>query len=996
MKLLPAFSSGGRQPRPGSADLATLGFDGWHEAIAQLDDPALADFARGLTGQLEGRALLDAVFGNSPFLTRCLLREIALFRDWLLVGPDEAWTRMIDEARAATAPDQPRDAIKSVLRQSRRRAALLTGLSDIAHLWSLEQVTARLSEFAEFALDRTTGHLMRTAASQGLITLADRERPLEDCGFIVLGMGKLGGRELNYSSDIDLIVLYDDERMRPADPSRLQQGLVRLTRDLVQTLEERTADGYVFRTDLRLRPDPGATPLAISVVAAETYYESMGQNWERAAMIKARPVAGDLDAGNGFVAMLRPFIWRKHLDFAAIQDIHSIKRQINAHRGGATIELHGHNIKLGRGGIREIEFFAQTQQLIWGGRIPSLRQSGTCDALRALAAAGRIADRVADEMIDSYRFLRTVEHRLQMAEDQQTHDLPDDDAGIAALAAFLGYPGADPFVRDLDGHLRRVERHYAELFEEQPSLGASSGNLVFTGGEHDPETLATLRRLGFKDAERVSSIVRAWHHGRYRATRSQRARELLTELMPALLAALAKTANPDTAFVRFDEFLASLPAGVQLFSLLYQNPGLLDLLAEIMGSASALAEHLARRPSLFDAVLTAGFFDALPDRARLAGEVGAALDQAHDFQDILDVARRWTADQKFRVGVRMLRGAADIVAAGHALSDIAEAVIAALQPDVEVEFAFQHGTIAGAAMATIALGRLGSREMTMTSDLDLIFIYRTPSDDVQSDGLRPLAPSHYYTRLSQRLVNAITAQTGEGRLYEVDMRLRPSGNAGPIASSLDSFVKYHEEQAWTWEHMALTRARVIAGPESLCRRIDQVIRETLTRKRDPDRLVADVADMRQRIEREHRAASRWQTKYVRGGLIDIEFIAQYLQLRHAAARPDVLAPATLDALGRLRLAGFIEGDQADTLIQAFTLWSSVQGLLRLTLEGRQAPDQASDGFKTLLVRATGSADFAELEARLDRAAAEVYAIFQTLIEEPAARLAAAGESKKHA
>jgi glutamate-ammonia-ligase adenylyltransferase len=324
-----------------------------------------------------------------------------------------------------------------------------------------------------------------------------------------------------------------------------------------------------------------------------------------------------------------------------------------------------------------------------------------------------------------------------MAEDQQTHSLPDDDAGIAALAAFLGYPGAEPFVGDLEGHLRRVERHYAELFEEQPSLGAS-GNLVFTGGEHDPETLATLRKLGFKDAERVSSVVRAWHHGRYRATRSQRARELLTELMPALLAALCKTADPDAAFVRFDEFLHGLPAGVQLFSLLYQNPGLLDLLAEIMGSAPALAQHLSRRPSLFDAVLTQGFFDPMPDAAHLAEQLAKALDQASDFQDILDIARRWTSDHKFQVGVRMLRGAADVAAAGRSLSDIADAVIGLLAPDVEIEFALHHGTIPDAGMAVVALGRLGSREMTMTSDLDLIFVYQVPGADAQSDGLRPL------------------------------------------------------------------------------------------------------------------------------------------------------------------------------------------------------------------------------------------------------------------
>jgi [glutamine synthetase] adenylyltransferase / [glutamine synthetase]-adenylyl-L-tyrosine phosphorylase len=994
MKLLPAFASGGRQPRPGSVDLTTLGFDSWRDAVAQIGDPALADFSRNLTSDLEGRALLAAVFGNSPFLTRCLLQDIALFRDWLVRGPDEAWQRLLDEARGATGPDCSRDALKSALRIARRRAALLTGLSDIARLWTLEQVTGRLTEFAEFALDRATEHLIRGAAAGGLFKLANAENPLDGCGFIVLGMGKLGGHELNYSSDIDLIVLYDEDWIDPADPWQLQQGLVRVTRDLVQTIEERTADGYVFRTDLRLRPDPGATPLAISVIAAETYYESMGQNWERAAMIKARPVAGDRAAGEAFINTLRPFIWRKYLDFGAIQDIHSIKRQINAHRGGGTIEIFGHNVKLGRGGIREIEFFAQTQQLIWGGREPSLRRAGTCDTLRDLATAGRITARVAEEMIDSYRFLRTVEHRLQMAEDMQTHSLPADEAGIAALGAFLGYPGADPFVRDLDAHLRRVERHYAELFEEQPSLG-SSGNLVFTGGEHDPETLATLRKLGYKDAEKISSVVRAWHHGRYRATRSQRARELLTELMPALLEALAKTTNPDAAFVRFDEFLAGLPAGVQLFSLLYQNPGLLDLLAEIMGSASALAQHLSRRPSLFDAVLTAGFFEPMPGKDGLAADLAHALDQARDFQDILDIARRWTNDHKFQVGVRMLRGAADIVVAGRSLSDIADTVIESIQPDVEIEFALQHGTIQDAGMAIVAMGRLGSREMTMTSDLDLIFVYQASDDDV-SDGDRPLPPSHYYTRLSQRLMNALTAPTGEGKLYEVDMRLRPSGNAGPIASSLESFITYHEEQSWTWEHMALTRARVIAGPEALRLRVEATIRATLVRQRDADRLVVDVADMRARIEREHRSNDLWQTKYVRGGLIDIEFIAQYLQLRHAAAQPDILATPTADALATLSSAGLLDQRHADTLLGALTLWSTVQGLLRLTQEGRFAPDQASDGFKALLVRATGSTDFAELEARLAQAAADVYALFRTLIEEPAARLAPLDPKKKQA
>ncbi|HSK42230.1 MAG TPA: bifunctional [glutamine synthetase] adenylyltransferase/[glutamine synthetase]-adenylyl-L-tyrosine phosphorylase, partial [Arenibaculum sp.] len=812
-------------------------------------------------------------------------------------------------------------------------------------------------------------------------------------GLIILAMGKFGARELNYSSDIDLIVLYDDHVVQTTQPDNMARTFIRLARDLGRIMEERTKDGYVFRTDLRLRPDPGATPLAVSISAAEAYYGSLGQNWERAAMIKARPVAGDRAAAGHFLRVLASFVWRRSLDFAAIQDIHSIKRQINAHRGFKTAAIEGHNVKIGRGGIREIEFFAQTQQLIYGGRDPSLRTRATLESLEALVAVGRLERRAADELTTAYRFLRRVEHRIQMTEDQQTHQLPADAAGVDRLAIFLGYDDPEHFRAELGATLSLVQDHYADLFEEAAPL-SGPGNLVFTGTEDDPETLATLQRLGFANPVGVSATVRGWHHGRYRATRSTRARELLTELVPALLQAFGSTPNPNDAFVKFDEFLARLPAGVQLFSMFYSNPALLELVAEIMGTAPRLAEVLARSPGRLDAVLTPGFFEPLPARDELAADLEAAFSTVREFEDALYAARRWANDQRFRAGVHILRNITDGDACGPFLSDIADLSVGAMVRWVRREFERRHGGFPdadGAGMAILALGKLGSRQMTIRSDLDLIIIYDVPDDVAASDGDKPLSPGEYYTRLTQRLINAVTAPTGEGQLYEVDMRLRPSGNAGPLAISLAGFSAYQNGSAWTWEHMALTRARVIHGPPELARRLAATVHDVLTRGHDPDRLLRDVADMRRRIDKEFGIGDVWDTKYVRGGQIDASFIAQYLQLRHAHDHPEVLHVNTAAVFGALAAAGLLDPDIANDLEDALRMWRRVQGFLRLTTEGRFDADAAPEGLKRALTRAvcgnqSDHVDFATLEARVRSAAERTHRHFDTLVTTPAAAL----------
>ena len=983
MKLLSHLSpDGGGLPEPADSRHLGLGFEAWDEALAAAAGDPAAQAARGWSALPSGRHLLAAIFGNSPFLSGLAVKEWRFLTRLVADGADP----LFDETVAAveTPGNSAEDAASLMrrLRIAKRHTALLAAVAEFAGIWSLEQQMAALSRFAEAAVGASLRHLLRQASAKGMIVSPDAGDPERDSGLIVLGMGKLGGGELNYSSDIDLILFYDAARARVTAREGIQPFFSRVARDLVRLLEERTGDGYVFRTDLRLRPDPGSTPAAMSVAAAMAYYESVGQNWERAALIKARPVAGDRVAGKRLLRELRPFLWRRHLDFAAIQDIHSIKRQINAHRGGGRIAVEGHDIKIGRGGIREIEFFAQTQQLIWGGRLPQLRVRSTCEALRRLAACGRIDAATAGALIDDYRFLRRVEHRLQMVDDQQTHRLPSDRDGIGRLAAFLGYRGPAGFAADLTAHLSSVERHYAELFEQAPSL-AGPGNLVFTGTEDDPETLATLARLGFADPAAVAALVRGWHHGRLRAIRSQRVREILTELVPELLRIFGATPHPDEALRRFDQFLSHLSAGVQLFSLFQANPGLLALVADVMAGAPRLAEQLAQRPALLDAVLTHGYFAPLPDRAGLAADVAGALAGAADFADTLDALRRWAGERRFQVGVQLLRRALDGEQVGNALADIAETALAALVPVVEAEFARRHGPVPGGGFAVIGMGRLGSREMTLASDLDLILIYDAPPGVEASIGAQPLSVSAYYARLSQRLIGAITAPTAEGALYPVDMRLRPSGAAGPIASSLESFARYQRESAWTWEHMALTRARAVAGDAALCRRVADIIAAVLHSPRDPDRLLIDVAAMRRRIAGENPRPSPWDLKNRRGGLIDLEFIAQYLMLREAHASPQILCRGTAQGLRALGAAGVLPPQAEHELREALALLRQVQAVLTLIGESGSRAGAFPEPDATTLARCTGAIDFARLCADITAAAARVRAWYERLIDQPA-------------
>jgi glutamate-ammonia-ligase adenylyltransferase len=949
--------------------------------FGELRTKSTPEQATALDARPQLAALLRGVFGCSPYLTALILADAAELWTCLETAPERYLARLTASLDDELAKASRHEEAMPALRRAKKRLALMAALADLGGVWDVEAVTAALSDGADRMLQGAVRFLLRQAAARGQLLALDPSRPELGSFYIVLGMGKYGARELNYSSDIDLIVFYDRERAPLAAGIEASPFFVRITRELVKLMAERTSDGYGFRTDLRLRPDPGATQVAMSTDAALHYYETFGQNWERAAFIKARPVAGDLDCGADFLRQLSPYIWRKYLDYAAIADIHAMKRQIHAHKGHAQIAVKGHNLKLGRGGIREIEFFVQTQQLIAGGRQPDLRVCGTVQALQALAERDWITQEAARELTAAYRALRSIEHRLQMLNDEQTHALPIDDGKFEQVAHFAGHDSGAAMSRILRTWLETVQRHYAALFEDVPELSRSGapGSLVFTGDSDDPATLETLAAMGFSSPAGVIGTVRGWHYGRYPAMRTARARESLTEFTPMLLEALSNTAQPDLALANFDRFFAELPAGVQLFALLRSNPPLLRMLADIMGTAPRLAGLVSRRPRIVDAVLDPGFLGELPSERELAELTMAALGRGRSYEERLDRARAMGQEQAFLIGVRLLSGAIGAEAAGRAYAALADQLIAALQQEVAELMRRQHGSVAGGQICVLGMGKLGGREMTAASDLDLILVYDFDETATASAGAKPMPPSQYYARFTQRLISALSSPTAEGQLYAVDMRLRPSGKAGPVATSLPSFIRYQHDEAWTWEHMALTRARVISGPPALRGAIERTIAQVLGKPRDRATIAADVREMRARIEREKGSQDRWDIKHHRGGLVDVEFIAQYLQLIHGHAHPAILNQTTLTVLERARDAGLLAPGDADVLLPAARLYHSLTQILRLCVEGQFKPAGAPEGLKAMLARAAGQPNFAALEAALAETLASVHACFDSIV-----------------
>ena len=916
-----------RHPIPFQPD---RGAEGW---------AALGDVARDLQPLITGAA------GSSPYLAGLIAREAAWLAPELDRAPEDSVADLIAAARALDP-----GSLDHGLRQIKRRGALIVALADLGGVWPLHQVTQAWTDLADACLHAALVTHVAAEARRGKIPgMTEADAHDSGAGMVALAMGKMGAGELNYSSDIDLICFFDDERFAETEAMEARAAFIRATRRMAATLSDTTADGYVFRTDLRLRPDAGATPVCISLTAAERYYEAEGRSWERSAYIKARPAAGDLAAGARFLHTLTPFVWRRHLDFSMVQDTIDMRQKIRDHKGlHGQVKLEGHNMKLGAGGIREIEFFAQTRQLVAGGRDPSLRARRTVDALSALADAGWIGADVAQELTDHYCHHREIEHRVQMIDDAQTHDLPKSADGFARLAHLCGTDDVARFRHDISARLSRVVAICGDLF--QPGK-AGGGDAIAIPPEQ-------------------AEIVARWPG--YPALRSERGLAIFDRLKPDLLRRFQRAAKPEEALLNFDGFLRGLPAGVQLFSLFEANPSLIDLIVDICATAPGLSRYLSRHSAVLDAVLDGRFFAPWPGTQALQAELAGVL-AGSGFEQQLDQARRWQKEWHFRIGVHQLRGLIDAEAAMAQYTDLAHAVLAALWPVVCDEIARRHGPAPGLGGVVLGMGSLGAGRMSAGSDLDLIVIY-DPADVDYSAGPRPLDPRGWYAKATKALITALSAPTAAGTLYAVDMRLRPSGRQGPVATAITAFDHYQRAEAWTWEHMALTRARAMAGPAALAARVEAIRHAVILDKAHPAKVRADAAEMRARLAATGREGSTWAIKEGQGGLQDIELLGQAVALATGAA-----ARSTAAQLAHAPELGWLDADQAAAMIAVHGLFAKVQAATRLLTEGAVDPAAIGAGGRDFLARVADAPSADALALELDAKRAYIAQVIDTVL-----------------
>jgi glutamate-ammonia-ligase adenylyltransferase len=872
---------------------------------------------------------IERARAHSPFLALALERQGDL-ASLLERGEGEA-------ALAAAKAAGEGQAVPIALRRQRLALATVLAVGDLAGAFPLHRVMAELSAFADLALDAAIGHAIRTRMPE--------EEPQ---GFVAIALGKLGARELNYSSDIDPILLYDPERLPRRARDEPAEAAQRYARALLETLSHQTGDGYVFRVDLRLRPASEITPLALPVEAALTHYESSALTWERAAFIRARAAGGDIAAGKAFLSAIRPFVWRRSLDFTALEEIRRLTARIRDAYDGPREPGPGFDLKRGRGGIREVEFFAQTHQLIYGGRLPSLRQRGTRAALDALAAEGVIGAEDAARLGQAYDRLRTVEHRLQMVPDRQTHALPTDAAALDAVARLDALPDGAALIAELRALCGDVAARYDAL------LGQAE--------EARPARSSVSEAL----REKVRQRAAHWRET-IRSLRGAEARAAFEAMLPDLMEALAQAAEPDHALTRWETLLSRLPTAVNLFRLFEQRPGLLEQVLRILTLAGPLADELARRPELLDRLIDASAFELPGPVEALAGRMRAA--DAQDYEAYLDRIRQVVGEERFALGVQLIEARHDPLAIAGGLSRVAEAALETAAEAATAEFERAHGRIPDGRLLILALGRLGGGALTYASDLDLVYLF-DGEIGVESDGRRPLTASLYFNRLAQRVTAALSVPTAEGALYEIDTRLRPMGNQGPIAVSLESFARYQREDAWTWEHMALCRARPVFGPPEAREELAAIVRGILDTPRDPEKLKADVLAMRAEMAAHKRPAGPLDTKLLRGALVDSEFIVHFLQLRERTG----FHPSLPEAIGALIAAGLLPPAFADH-----------QALLgRLLVAARLlAPDLTEPPAlaQAALARACGLADYPSLLRALGEARHGIAAAWAELFGE---------------
>jgi glutamate-ammonia-ligase adenylyltransferase len=796
--------------------------------------------------------------------------------------------------------------IEARLRRKRSGLALAVALGDLAGDLSLEEVTRLLSSFADEAIDEAVA-----------AAIAERVPNAEPQGFAVIAMGKLGSCELNYSSDVDLLLLFDPETFPKRSRDDPGEAAVRIGRRLIELLQKRTEDGYVQRVDLRLRPSPEVTPIALPVNAAISHYESSALPWERAAFIRARAAAGDIALGQRFLDAIQPFVWRRSLDFGVVEDVRQISARIRDHYSEVAKIAPGFDLKRGRGGIREVEFFVQIQQMIHGGRDRSVRAPATLDAIEALRAAGHLEEGVADELAETYRLLRTVEHRVQMVEDAQTHLLPTDPQALDNVAQLHGLEDG----RSLLGQLRPHVDRAGELFDGlTPDTGTRLSN--------DAEMLKQeLKAMGFAEPNSAARHIADWRSAKARSLRSPPAMQAFEAMLPALLPAIAVGADPDRALNRLGDIVARLSSGVNFFRLLEARPNLAGLLAKILAHAPALADQLSRRPELFEGLFDASSFEMPPPAEEFTQLLAGAM-RGQPYDVALDRARRVVNERRFALGVQLIDLRRDPLEVAHGYARVAEGTLAALGHAAVHEFEQMHGRFQEGELVLLGLGRLGGCSLTHASDLDIIYLHTAPPH-TRSNGPKPLGPNDYFNRLASRVTAAMSVPTAAGPLYDVDVRLRPQGAKGMLVVSLAAFEQYQREEAWTWEHMAMCRARPVFGSGAVRERVSAIIRDILCLSRDPAKVTADAIKMRSEMERHKPPRSALDVKLGRGGLVDLEFAVHVLQLtRHVG-----LSPRLEVALEQL----VVEGSVLENVLDAQKLLTRMLVMLRLVAPGDVKP-----------------------------------------------------------
>ena len=848
----------------------------------------------------------------------------------------------IDLALLATDGD-----VEVQLRRQRRGLALAIGLGDLAGELSLEAVTRQLSDFADSAIDRAVRQAIR-----------ERVPDAEPAGFAAIAMGKLGSRELNYSSDVDLLLLFDPETLPRRANEDGGEAAVRIGKRLIELLQRRTADGYVVRVDLRLRPSPEVTPIVIPLNAAISHYESSALPWERAAFIRARACAGDVALGQRFLKAIEPFVWRRSLDFGVIDDVRQISARIRDHFAQGAVIGPGYDLKRGRGGIREVEFFVQIQQMIHGGRDSSVRAPATLDAIEDLVAAGRLDEGTSRELAEAYRLLRTIEHRLQMVEDAQTHMLPTSAEGLDNVARLDGFETGQALIERLRPHVEQA----GQIFDGLSPEGQQ-------GLSNDPDILGReLTGFGFTDPGSVMRHFAAWRSGKARSLRSPAAQAAFEAMLPGLMQSIATGGDPERALNRLSDIVERLSSGVNLFRLLEARPALARLLAKVLAHAPALADQLARRPELFEGLFDASSFEMPPPAEEFAGVLtGAMRGQPYDIA--LDKARRLVNERRFALGVQLIDRRRDPLEVANGYSRVAEGTLVALASAAVREFEEAHGKFPNGELLILGLGRLGGCELTHASDLDIIYLH-TGEPGLSSDGRRPLGPNDYFNRLANRVTAALSVPTAAGPLYEVDTRLRPEGAKGMIAVAIDAFERYQREEAWTWEHMALCRARPVFGSAEGRARADQIIEQVVRNSRDTAQIIGDAARMRADMERHKPPQSALDVKLGPGGLVDLEFAVHVLQLtRHLG-----LDPRLQVALEQLSAEDLISAK----IIEAQKLLTRMLVMMRLVAPGDVKPTAET---WQLVAAACGASSWEELLAEHDSARQSIRELWDRIKQE---------------